>query len=175
MAENVTEAELTALGAEVGQALAGAGVMLATAESCTGGWVGRAITSVSGSANWYERGFITYSEAAKREMLGVSAEVLQQHGAVSEPTARAMAQGALAHSHAQVALAVTGIAGPTGGSEDKPVGMVWFAWAANGRPTQAVCHMLDGDRETIRRQSVAIALRGLLNVLTGGNVAKATG
>jgi nicotinamide-nucleotide amidase len=169
MAEKVTDAELTALSAEVGQALAGAGVMLATAESCTGGWVGRAITSVSGSANWYERGFITYSETAKQEMLGVSAEVLERHGAVSEPTVRAMAEGALAHSHAQISLAVTGVAGPTGGSEHKPVGMVWFAWAAHGRPTQAVCHMLDGDREAIRRQSAAIALRGLLKSLIGGD------
>lgn len=169
MAEDVTDAKLTALSAEVGQALAGAGVMLATAESCTGGWVGRAITSVSGSANWYERGFITYSEAAKQEMLGVSAAVLQRHGAVSEPTARAMAEGALAHSHAQVSLAVTGVAGPTGGSEQKPVGMVWFAWAARGRPTLAVCRLLDGDREAIRRQSAAIALRGLLKSLLGGD------
>lgn len=173
MAENVTEAELTALSAEVGQALAVARLMLATAESCTGGWVGRAITSVSGSANWYERGFITYSETAKQEMLGVPAELLEQHGAVSEPTARAMAEGALAHSHAQVALAVTGIAGPTGGSERKPVGMVWFAWAAQGRPTEAICYRFDGDREAIRRQSVAVALRGVLKLLTGDHAVNA--
>lgn len=175
MAENVTEAELTALAAQVGQALAKGGVMLATAESCTGGWVGRAITSVSGSANWYERGFITYSETAKQEMLGVPAEVLEQHGAVSEATAKAMAQGALAYSHAQVALAVTGVAGPTGGSEHKPVGIVWFAWAAQGRPTQTLCRKLDGDREAIRRQSVAIALDGLLQLLLGGHAAPMPG
>lgn len=166
MAATFTDADLTALAVEVGQALAGAGLMLATAESCTGGWIGRAITSVSGSANWFERGFITYSETAKREMLGVPADVLEQHGAVSEPTARAMAEGALANSHAQVALAVTGIAGPTGGSERKPVGTVWFAWAAQGRPTHAVLHRLNGDRESIRRESVAIALRGLIELLT---------
>src|SRR6266481_3513672 len=127
---NPTDAELTALAAEIGQALERSGLMLVTAESCTGGWVGRVVTSVGGSSVWFERGFVTYSEIAKQEMLGVSPEILKQHGAVSEPTARAMAEGALRHSHAQVALAVTGVAGPTGGSANKPIGTVWFAWAA---------------------------------------------
>lgn len=166
MADRPTDADLIALAAEVGQTLEHAGLMLATAESCTGGWVGQAVTSVSGSATWFERGFVTYSEAAKCEMLGVAAQVLERHGAVSEPTARAMAEGALARSRAQVSIAVTGIAGPMGGSELKPVGTVWFAWAAQGRPTHAMRHRLDGDRTAIRRQSVAIALRGLLELLT---------
>lgn len=164
MAE-LTDAALNALATELGQALTHARQMLATAESCTGGWIGRVVTSVSGSSTWYERGFITYSEDAKQELLGVPAATLRQHGAVSEPTARAMAEGALARSRANVALAVTGIAGPTGGTAQKPVGTVWFAWAAQGRATQALRQQLDGDREAIRRQSVAIALRELLKLL----------
>jgi nicotinamide-nucleotide amidase len=164
---NPNDTDLTAIALEVGHALERAGLMLATAESCTGGWVGRVVTSVSGSSAWFERGFITYGEIAKQEMLGVPAEILKQHGAVSEPTARAMAEGALRHSHAQVALAVTGVAGPTGGSAHKPVGTVWFAWAAKQRVTYATHHQLDGDRESIRRQSVAIALRGLMTLLAG--------
>ncbi|MFL6712214.1 MAG: CinA family protein, partial [Sulfurifustis sp.] len=165
MAAELTDAELTALAAELGRALMDAGLTLATAESCTGGWVGRVVTSVSGSSSWYERGFITYSEDAKQELLGVPALTLRQHGAVSEPTARAMAEGALVHSRAHVTLAITGIAGPTGGTAHKPVGTVWFAWAAKGRTTQALRQQLDGDREAIRRQSVAIALRELLKLL----------
>lgn len=165
MAVDMTDAELTALAVDVGEALARAGVMLATAESCTGGWVGRVLTSVSGSSKWYERGFITYSEDAKQELLGVPTQTLRQHGAVSEPTVRAMAEGALAHSRAQVALAITGIAGPTGGTEQKPVGTVWFAWAAKDRATRALHRQLSGDREAIRRQSVAIALSEMLQLL----------
>ncbi|MFL6646758.1 MAG: CinA family protein [Sulfurifustis sp.] len=165
MTAELTDTELTALAAEVGQALTNAGLMLATAESCTGGWVGRVVTSVSGSSSWYERGFVTYSEDAKQELLGVSAQTLRQHGAVSEPTARAMAEGALARSRAHVTLAITGIAGPSGGTAQKPVGTVWFAWAAKGRATKALRQQLDGDREAIRRQSVVIALSELLKLL----------
>jgi nicotinamide-nucleotide amidase len=171
MTTTSSDGKLTALAAEVGRTLERMGLMLATAESCTGGWVGGVITSVSGSSMWFERGFITYSETAKREMLGIASEILQQHGAVSAPCARAMAEGALKHSHAQVALAVTGIAGPTGGTVQKPVGMVWFAWAAQGKSTQATCHYLKGDREGIRRESVAIALQGVLQLLAGDSVA----
>lgn len=161
MTKLLVDAELNALAARVGGALQQTHLMLATAESCTGGWVARALTSVPGSSNWFERGFVTYSNAAKSEMLGVPADVLEQHGAVSEPTVRAMAQGALINSRAQVAVAITGIAGPSGGTPDKPVGTVWFAWARTGHDMRAERHQLDGDREAVRRQSVAIALEGL--------------
>src|ERR1035437_4219013 len=118
---------LTTLATLVGAKLRAKGLMLTTAESCTGGWVAQAVTAIAGSSAWFERGFVTYSDAAKQEMLGVSARTLAAHGAVSEQTARKMAIGALAHSHAQVALAITGIAGPDGGSAEKPVGTVCFA------------------------------------------------
>jgi nicotinamide-nucleotide amidase len=160
-----TDPELTTLAAELGRVLEQDRVMLATAESCTGGWVSRVLTAISGSSAWFERGFVTYSDAAKQEMLGVDASVLRQHGAVSEPTARAMAEGALRNSHAQVALAVTGIAGPNGGTAEKPVGTVWFAWAGKDRATRASMHRIDGDRESVRRQSVEIALRGMIELV----------
>jgi nicotinamide-nucleotide amidase len=165
MAKLVTDDELTERAAELGQALECARLTLATAESCTGGWVARVLTAVPGSSNWFERGFVTYSNAAKSDMLGVSAKVLTRDGAVSEATVRAMADGALARSRAQVAVAITGIAGPAGGTADKPVGTVWFAWARKGRETRTQRKQLDGDREAVRRQSVAIALQGLSKVL----------
>jgi nicotinamide-nucleotide amidase len=160
------DTELNTLAAELGHALVRARLMLVTAESCTGGWVARVVTAVSGSSSWFERGFVSYSDAAKSEMLGVSADILAQHGAVSEPAVRAMAEGALVHSRAQIAVAISGIAGPAGGTADKPVGAVWFAWARAGDETRAERHQLDGDREAVRRQSVAIALEGLLTALT---------
>lgn len=166
MAKLLSDAELNVLAATIGGELRGAKLMLTAAESCTGGWVARVLTSVPGSSDWFERGFVTYSNVAKSEMLGVPRDVLERHGAVSEPTVRAMADGALAHSRAQVAVAITGIAGPTGGTPDKPVGTVWFAWARTEHPTYTACHRLDGDREAVRRQSVAVALEGLLtNIL----------
>jgi nicotinamide-nucleotide amidase len=140
-------------------------LMLATAESCTGGWVAQVITSVAGSSEWFERGFVAYTNLAKREMLGVSTTILSRYGAVSEQTARAMAEGALTHSHAQVALAITGIAGPSGGTPEKPVGTVCFAWAAKKRDTQSRKHVFTGDRENVRRQAVATSLQGLLDFL----------
>jgi nicotinamide-nucleotide amidase len=158
----LTDNELTSLAGEIGRALERAGVMLATAESCTGGWVSRVLTAVPGSSKWFERGFVTYSDAAKSDMLGVSAETLARDGAVSEAAVRAMADGALAHSGAQLAVAITGIAGPAGGTEDKPVGTVWFAWARVGHDTRARRRQFEGDREAVRRQSVAVALEGLL-------------
>lgn len=140
------------------------GLMMTTAESCTGGLIAGACTEVSGSSNWFERGFVTYSNAAKTELLGVPAEVIAQHGAVSEPVARAMAAGALAHSPAQLALAVTGVAGPTGGSIDKPVGTVWFGWATPaGSFTEH--RRFDGDRAAVRAATVRHALAGLLQRL----------
>ena len=141
------------------------GEMLATAESCTGGWAAQALTALAGSSNWFERGFVTYSNAAKEEMLGVRPETLARHGAVSEETAREMALGALSHSRAAVALAITGIAGPSGGTPEKPVGMVCFAWAAQGGATRSETCRFAGDREAVRRQSVERALAGVLELL----------
>jgi len=162
MASALTDHELLRLAERVGRALMRAGATLATAESCTGGWVAQAVTAIAGSSAWFDRGFVTYSNAAKSEMLGVPEALIREHGAVSEPVARAMAEGALAHSRAHAAVAITGIAGPSGGTPEKPVGTVWFAWAARGAATRSARHLLRGDREAIRRQSVAIALEGLL-------------
>jgi len=157
--------ELFELAVCVGQELQARGLMLATAESCTGGWVSECVTMVSGSSTWFERGFVTYTNTAKTEMLGVAQATLDRHGAVSEQTVGEMVSGALARSHAQVALAVSGVAGPTGGTPQKPVGMVCFAWGRSGRvPVTRTLH-LTGDRETVRRQSVIVALQGLLDVL----------
>ncbi len=157
--------DLDALVKRIGSALKAQGRMLATAESCTGGWVGRAVTAVPGCSHWYERGFITYTNVAKQEMLGVSRHTLDTHGAVSEQTVREMAEGALARSRAQVALAVSGIAGPGGGTPGKPVGTVWLAWAGDWFATTARTKRYRGDREAVRRQAVADALAGLLEHL----------
>jgi nicotinamide-nucleotide amidase len=161
----VSDEELHQLAAELGEKLRARGWILATAESCTGGWVGQLLTSLAGSSQWYERGFITYANAAKIEMLGVSEETLATHGAVSEETAGAMAAGALRHSHAQAALAISGIAGPGGGTPQKPVGLVCYGWAlADGTVMSSTCR-LDGDREEIRSRAVAAALRGLIELI----------
>jgi len=138
--------------------------MLATAESCTGGWVSQAVTSVAGSSVWFERGYVTYSNAAKREALGVPPRTLDRYGAVSEQTAREMARGALRKSRAGIALAVTGIAGPGGGVPGKPVGTVCFAWA-RGRKIRSETKRFKGGRGRVRRQSVIHALRGVLKWL----------
>jgi len=153
---------LTTLATLVGARLKDRGVKLAAAESCTGGWVAQAVTSVSGSSDWFERGFVTYSNDAKREMLGVRTETLDRFGAVSEETAREMALGALAASRAQLAVAITGVAGPTGGTAAKPVGMVCLAWAAKAGAVDAVTKHFTGNREEVRRQSVICALQGVL-------------
>lgn len=138
--------------------------MLATAESCTGGLIAGACTDLSGSSNWFERGFVTYSNAAKSEQLGVPATLIDTHGAVSEDVARAMAAGALAHSHAQVAVAVTGVAGPTGGTAEKPVGLVWFGFALPGQVLTEKMHFA-GDRAAVRAATVHHALSRLLELL----------
>ncbi len=138
--------------------------LLATAESCSGGMIAAACTDLAGSSQWFERGFVTYSNAAKVEMLGVPAALIEQEGAVSEAVARAMADGALAHSQAHVSLAVTGVAGPTGGSEAKPVGTVWFAWCVNGETHSEMQHFA-GDRAAIRAATVRYALQRLLGFL----------
>lgn len=138
--------------------------LLATAESCSGGMIAAACTDLAGSSQWFERGFVTYSNAAKVEMLGVPAALIEQEGAVSEAVARAMADGALAHSQAHVSLAVTGVAGPTGGSEAKPVGTVWFAWCVNGETHSEMQHFA-GNRAAIRAATVRYALQRLLGFL----------
>ena len=153
------------LAADLGRRLKAAGRMLVTAESCTGGWAAQAVTAVAGSSAWFERGFVTYSNAAKSELLGVSAGTLARHGAVSEQAAREMADGALARSHASVALAITGVAGPAGGSTEKPVGTVCFAWAAGGAGARSETMLFAGDREAVRRQSVIHALQGVMRLL----------
>lgn len=141
--------------------------MLATAESCTGGWVAQAMTAIAGSSAWFERGFVTYSNAAKHELLGVRKTTLKKFGAVSEETAREMARGALARSRAGVSVAVTGIAGPGGGSAAKPVGMVCFAWAGRRGRAHSETRRFRGGREAVRRQSVIRALEGVLELLEG--------
>jgi nicotinamide-nucleotide amidase len=140
------------------------GLFLATAESCTGGMIAAACTDLAGSSAWFERGFVTYSNAAKTELLGVDAALIAQHGAVSEPVARAMAFGAIRHSKAQVSVAVTGVAGPTGGSIDKPVGTVWFGFSVAGMLTSEVMRF-DGDRASVRSATVAHAIHGLVHRL----------
>lgn len=157
--------ELEQLSASLGQQLLARGEWLATAESCTGGWVAEAVTAIAGSSGWFDRGFVTYSNAAKQDMLGVTENVLMRHGAVSEAVARAMAQGALQHSRADWAVAITGIAGPGGGSPEKPVGTVCFAWAGRAAGCEAQTCVFAGDRMAVRAQSVAHALRGLLQRL----------
>ncbi len=137
---------------------------LATAESCTGGLIAAACTDLAGSSNWFERGFVTYSNEAKTELLGVEERLLRRAGAVCEGTARAMVTGALAHSHAQVAVAVTGVAGPTGGSPAKPVGTVWFGFAVPGQVLTEKCQF-DGDRAAVRAATVRHALTRLLALL----------
>ena len=154
---------LDALALRVGARLKARGLLLATAESCTGGWVAQVVTSVSGSSEWFDRGFVTYSNDAKREMIGVRVETLDRHGAVSEETAREMAAGALTASRAQIAVAITGVAGPTGGTPQKPVGMVCFAWAMRGGEVDSTTQHFAGDREAVRRASVIFALQGVVD------------
>ncbi len=154
--------ELLQLAEYLGRELQSRGEMLATAESCTGGWVAETVTSVAGSSAWFDRGFVTYSNDAKIEMLGVSESVLARHGAVSEATARAMVQGALNHSRADWALAITGIAGPSGGTPDKPVGMVCLAWARRDGGCEALTCHFSGDRREVREQATRLALSGIL-------------
>ncbi|MDX9884099.1 nicotinamide-nucleotide amidohydrolase family protein [Thauera sp.] len=160
----MTDTELDALARRVGEALAARGWRLASAESCTGGWIAEAVTAISGSSAWFDRGFVTYSNAAKMDMLGVSELTLAEHGAVSEATVREMTAGALARSLADVAVAVSGIAGPTGGTAAKPVGMVCIGWAARAAPTRTQTLHFAGDRAAVRRQTVIRALDGILHL-----------
>lgn len=163
-----TDTTLYRLAERVGAALRARGLMLAAAESCTGGWVGQALTMVPGSSDWFERGFISYTYISKREMLGVNPDTLGEHGAVSEPTVREMVTGALARSHAQVAVAVSGTAGPSGGTPEKPVGTVCFAWGIKNGALRSETRHFAGDRDAVRRQSVVHALEGILRLLEDG-------
>jgi nicotinamide-nucleotide amidase len=161
------DAELYELAGRVGDALKAQGLAMAAAESCTGGWIGQAVTMVPGSSKWFERGFVTYTNEAKQEMLGVDAETLKKNGAVSEPVVREMAAGALQASRAQVAVAVSGVAGPDGGTPKKPVGTVCIAWCRSGGTPLAKTFRFMGDRDSVRRQSVIAALEGLVLVANG--------
>ncbi|GGC07927.1 hypothetical protein GCM10011352_37790 [Marinobacterium zhoushanense] len=156
---------MEALALRVGEALKERGLTAVTAESCTGGWVAQAITSVPGSSAWFVGGYVSYADAAKQRMLGVQAQTLARWGAVSEAVVVEMAEGALRNADADISVSISGIAGPEGGSEDKPVGTVWFAWAVKGRPTVSCLSFFHGDRESVRRQAVEQALEGLLAYL----------
>ncbi|AOG24072.1 CinA family protein [Acidovorax sp. RAC01] len=170
---SLSKSELQALDTEALQAnltqisliLMQHGHRLATAESCTGGMIAAACTDMAGSSQWFDRGFVSYSNAAKTDMLGVPAARIEQHGAVSEDVVRAMADGAITHSQAHVSLAVTGVAGPTGGSPAKPVGTVWFGWCVGGQTHTEMQHFA-GDRATVRAATVRYALQRLLGWLT---------
>ena len=155
---------LSSLSRRTGKALKEKAQTLVTAESCTGGWVAQAVTSVAGSSDWFERGYVTYSNAAKRESLGVRKATLERHGAVSEATAREMARGALKRSRGSIAVSITGIAGPGGGAPGKPVGTVCFGWA-QGRRIRSETKRFKGGRASVRRKSVIHALRGILKWL----------
>ena len=159
------DADLVALSESVGAACRTRGLLLTTAESCTGGWIAQVITHTAGSSAWFDRGFVTYSNEAKTDMLSVKPETLQEFGAVSQETAGEMAAGALKNSNSMISLAITGIAGPTGGSPGKPVGTVCFAWCRVGGNAEVETAHFAGDREAIRRQAAVYALRGLLKRL----------
>ncbi len=153
------------LSARVGKLLKERSMLLATAESCTGGWVSQVVTSVSGSSDWFDRGFVTYSDDAKTEMLGVRRETLDKHGAVSGEVVKEMAIGALSHSKAQVSVAISGIAGPAGGTPHKPIGTVWLAWAMDGKEPRSRSTHFAGDREMVRQQAVMAALQGIIDTV----------
>ena len=152
---------LYSLSKKIGRLLVEKGDLMAAAESCTGGWIAKVMTDVPGSSDWFDCGFVTYSNQSKSALLGVSDAILKRYGAVSEEVVRAMVSGALAASNAQVAVAVSGIAGPAGGTKEKPVGTVWFAWERSGFPCVSAKHSLYGDRESVRRKTVMIALQGI--------------
>lgn len=161
------DAELYELSGKVGDALRARKQMMAAAESCTGGWIGQAVTMVPGSSKWFDRGFVTYTNEAKQEMLGVGAETLKEFGAVSEQTVREMVAGVLARSRAQVAVAVSGIAGPDGGSPKKPVGTVMLAWGEKDGTIASRTMHFAGDRDAVRRQTVIAALEGIVSLFDG--------
>lgn len=158
----ISDAVLEQIASEVGQCLTDKQWLLSCAESCTGGWVAKCCTDIAGSSQWFDCGFVTYSNDAKQALLDVSTASLDNYGAVSEQVAIEMAEGALNQSNASISVAITGIAGPTGGSDSKPVGTVWFAWAIKNEAIQTECQHFQGDRESIRRQAVIFALKGII-------------
>ena len=162
----IDDGQLAQMAQRVADRLIEGGATLATAESCTGGWIAKLLTDIAGSSAWFEGGGVTYSNALKQQLLGVETSTLERHGAVSRETAVEMVGGALDRFGASVAVAVTGIAGPTGGTADKPVGTVWIGWKLRGHPAQAELFRFDGDREAVRRQAVAAALHGVVRILT---------
>lgn len=162
MTNSDTGAELVT---RIAEKLKAENARVSTAESCSGGWLAKTLTDLPGSSEWFEYGFVSYGNNAKQDQLAVPAETLDRYGAVSAEAAEAMASGALSRSGAELAVAVTGIAGPDGGSADKPVGTVWFAWARRGHDPISRCQRFDGDRDAVRRQSVVAALSGLLELL----------
>ncbi|GLQ94231.1 CinA family protein [Dyella acidisoli] len=161
-----TDVQLGALATRIAAAMQQHRLMLAAAESCTGGWIAKTLTDLSGSSAWFEAGVVSYSNEAKMSLLGVRRETLERSGAVSEETVLEMVSGALDRLHADVAVAVTGIAGPTGGTPEKPVGTVWIGWRRRGGAARAQLFHFAGDREAVRRQTVAAALEGVLATLT---------
>ncbi|KAF1006822.1 MAG: Nicotinamide-nucleotide amidohydrolase PncC [Luteibacter sp.] len=160
-----SDSELMSLAEEVARAALEHRVMVATAESCTGGWIAKSLTDLAGSSAWFEAGVVTYSYSAKESLLGVNPRTLERTGAVSEETVLEMVSGAVARYGAGVAVAVTGIAGPSGGTTDKPVGTVWIGWKRRGGYAHATLHHFAGDREAVRRQTVAAALAGMVEEL----------
>ncbi|MCB1935538.1 MAG: CinA family protein [Nitrosomonas sp.] len=167
---DINQEDPSILAKAVGEKLKSDGLYLVSAESCTGGWLGQAITTIAGSSEWYDRGFITYSNLSKNEMLQVSFSTLNQYGAVSVEVAQEMALGALKNSHAQISVAITGIAGPGGGSDTKPVGTVCFAWTLKNELTNRKQFLFEGNREAVRQQAVKIALLGILELLENNPV-----
>jgi nicotinamide-nucleotide amidase len=161
-----TDAELKALAEQVAEGVLQRRLMVVTAESCTGGWIAKTLTDLPGSSAWFDAGVVTYSYGAKEALLGVNPGTLERTGAVSEETALEMVSGALARFGAGVAVAVTGIAGPSGGTVEKPVGTVWISWKRRGGYAHATLFQFEGDREAVRRQTVAAALSGVLRTLT---------
>lgn len=157
----MTDSELMHLSERIGQALKARGATVTTAESCTGGWVAKVITDIAGSSAWFERGFVTYSNEAKAQMIGVKPATLEQHGAVSEPVVVEMAIGAIKAARADYAISISGIAGPDGGTATKPVGTVWFGFASAAGEGITRCECFSGDRENVRRQATAYALQTL--------------
>jgi len=158
--------QIAKLANQLGVSLQAKKFRLAAAESCTGGWLAKAVTDIAGSSTWFDRGFVTYSNQAKQDMLGVPLRVLREHGAVSEASVLAMAEGVLRHSLADMSVAISGIAGPGGATPGKPVGTVWLAWAKHGDDTVARCFMFAGDREAVRAQAVIAGLEGLLALVS---------
>ena len=157
------DAALAGLAQQLGETLRAHHLMLVTAESCTGGWIAKTVTDIAGSSDWFECGLAAYSYEAKQALLGVRPRTLEENGAVSRETVLEMVSGALVHSGGSIAVAVTGIAGPAGGTEEKPVGTVWIGWKRRGGYAHAEVFHFDGDREAVRRQTVAAALRGLID------------